>query len=252
MELKWIKMATDIFDNRKIRQLESLTGGDTTVVMWFKLLCLAGTVNDGGYLYLTKDIPYTEKMIATQFGRPIATVQKALRVFESFGMIEISDGMIRISNWEKYQNIEGMDKVREQNRLRKQLQREREKSECHVTGHADVTQCHATEKEIDIDNKKEKDIEKEKHQHGANKNVLLTDEEFEKLKAQFADYDKRIDNLSFYLASTGKSYKSHYMTILNWARKEEKTDKPKNGFRNFQERDNKSSYSELIERMRHG
>ena len=53
--------------------------------------------------------------------------------------------------------------------------------------------------------------------------MLLTDEEFEKLKVEFADYTERIERLSAYVASTGKSYKSHYATIRNWARKETPT-----------------------------
>ena len=63
---------------------------------------------------------------------------------------------------------------------------------------------------------------KKKNIYGTNQNVLLTDEEFEKLKTQFPDYQTKIDDLSFYLASTWKKYSSHYMTILNWARKESK------------------------------
>ena len=68
-----------------------------------------------------------------------------------------------------------------------------------------------------IDNKKPV-----KHKHGEYKNVLLTDEELDKLKSEYPDYSERIENLSSYIASTGKSYKSHYATIRNWARKEQK------------------------------
>lgn len=57
-----------------------------------------------------------------------------------------------------------------------------------------------------------------KHKYGEYKNVLLTDNELEKLKAEYADYLDRIERLSSYLASTGKTYKSHYATIRNWAR----------------------------------
>ena len=61
-----------------------------------------------------------------------------------------------------------------------------------------------------------------KHRHGTHGNVLLTDDELEKLESRFPDdWRRRIDDLSHYIGSTGKSYKSHYMTILNWARKEE-------------------------------
>ena len=66
----------------------------------------------------------------------------------------------------------------------------------------------------------------EKHFYGENQNVLLSDSELEKLKEAFpGDYEKRIEDLSFYIASTGKSYKSHYMTMLNWARMDQQRGK---------------------------
>jgi len=126
-EIKWIKIVTDIFDNRKIRQIESLPDGDTIIVIWFKLLCLAGIINDNGNIYITQEIPYTEETLSTQFNRPLKTIQLAMKTFQAFGMIEVIDDILKISNWENYQNIEGMERVREQNRIRKQRQREREK-----------------------------------------------------------------------------------------------------------------------------
>lgn len=126
-EIKWIKISTDIFDNRKIKQIEHMPEGDALIVIWFKLLILAGDTNDGGQVYLTQEIPYTEPLLANQFNKPLPLIQLALRTFEQFSMIEIIDDIIHISNWEKYQNIDGMEKIREQNRLRKQAQRERER-----------------------------------------------------------------------------------------------------------------------------
>lgn len=67
-----------------------------------------------------------------------------------------------------------------------------------------------------IDNKKPT-----RHKYGEYKNVLLTDEDIEKLKNEYPlDYEERIEKLSCYMASTGKSYKNHLATIRNWARKE--------------------------------
>ena len=117
-EVKWIKIVTDVFDNRKIRMIESLPDGDALIVIWFKILTLAGQVNEGGQLYISADIPYTEQLLANQFGRPITTVQLALRTFEQLGMIEVVDDIIRVSNWERYQNVDGMEKIREQGRKR--------------------------------------------------------------------------------------------------------------------------------------
>ena len=89
------------------------------------------------------------------------------------------------------------------------------------------------EKEIEkeIEKEKEKNIaspKPKKHKYGEYNNVLLTDEELEKLKTEYSDWEERIERLSSYVASTGKSYKSHYATIRNWARK----DKEKGGQQN--------------------
>ena len=132
-EIKWIKLSTDIFNNRKIRQIESMPDSDAILVIWFKILALSGTINESGMLMITKDIPYTDEMLANQFGRPLNTVRLALRTFEQFGMIEVTDNIFRVSNWEKYQNIDGMDKIREQNRIRKTRQSFWKKSHVTVT-----------------------------------------------------------------------------------------------------------------------
>lgn len=74
--------------------------------------------------------------------------------------------------------------------------------------------------------KKEKEYkeikENIKRKYGTFENVLLTDDELEKLKERFNDYEEKIDNLSSYIASKGAKYKSHYATILNWSRKDDK------------------------------
>lgn len=239
-DVKWIKLASDIFDNRKIRQIEALPDGDAIIVIWIKLLCLAGNINDCGLIYFTKEIPYTEEMMATQFGRPLQTVKMALQVFKSFKMIEIERDILHIANWERYQNIDEMDRIREQTRKRVQQHRQRVKQallDCNVTSNATVTQCNAIEEDKEKERDKEEDKEKEeskreeaaassrprpvKHKHGEYENVLLTDVEFEKLKAEFPnDWQQRIDNLSRYMKSKGTVYKDHLATIRNWARRD--------------------------------
>ena len=157
-DVKWIKIATDIFNNKKIRVIESMPEGDSIIVIWFKILMAAGIVNDEGNVYFTKEIPYTDQMLATVFNRPLTTIQLALRTFEEFGMIEIVNDVIHVSNWEKYQNVEGMERVREQTRLRVSRHRELKKIECNVTSNVTVTQGNATD--IDIEEDKERDKEK--------------------------------------------------------------------------------------------
>ena len=59
-----------------------------------------------------------------------------------------------------------------------------------------------------------------RHKYGQYSNVLLSDEDLDKLKSEFSDWEKRIERLSEYMASTGKSYKNHLATIRNWARRD--------------------------------
>ena len=234
-DVKWIKITTDMFDNRKIKHLRKLPEGNSIVLIWVMLLTMAGRCNSSGMIFLTENIPYTPKMLADELDFEESTVSLALQALENFNMIVTDNGVFTIAGWEEYQNIEGMDKIREQNRLAQQRSRARRKllqaSKENMSGdsHVTVTQSHATDIEEERDKEKEEDNnilspppkpKPTKHKYGEYNNVLLTDAELEKLKEEYPDYETRIDNLSGYLASTGKSYKSHYATIRNWARKD--------------------------------
>ena len=57
--------------------------------------------------------------------------------------------------------------------------------------------------------------------YGLYGNVFLTDKDMEKLRAEFpSDYDRRIEELSEYMASKGKTYRNHLATIRSWARRD--------------------------------
>lgn len=81
-----------------------------------------------------------------------------------------------------------------------------------------------TESDSDVPKENDKPVKKKKtkHKYGEYNNVLLTDEELEKLQVQFDDWSERIERVSEYVESTGKPYKSHYAVIRTWARKEER------------------------------
>lgn len=155
--VKWIKITTDIFDDEKILLIESLPESDAIIVIWFKLLCLAGKQNNKGVFMLNERIAYTEDMLATIFRRKTATVKMALEVFERFGMIETVDGVITIPNWGKHQN---MDKIEAKTEYMKgYMKNYREKQKALVCKTNSKTNSKANVSEADID--KEIDIDKE-------------------------------------------------------------------------------------------
>lgn len=108
-EVKWIKVTTDIFDDEKILLIESLPDADSIIVIWFKLLCLAGKCNNSGVFMMNDKIAYTESMLATIFRRKETTVRLALETFANFGMVEIIDNVITIPNWGKHQSVDKIE-----------------------------------------------------------------------------------------------------------------------------------------------
>lgn len=127
-EIKWIKVSTDIFDDEKMKLIDSLADRDIIFYVWIRLLVQAGKVNDNGLIYLTKDIKFTVEMLSTIFNRTIASVSNALEILSRFNMIEIfDDNIIKIVNWEKHQNIEGMERVRELGKMRARRKRAKDK-----------------------------------------------------------------------------------------------------------------------------
>ena len=90
-EIKWIKITTDMFDDEKIKVIDTLPDRDAVLVVWLKLLALAGKKNEGGLLFMSPKVPFTVEMLAAIFNRPVNTIRFALETFKNFGMIEIED-----------------------------------------------------------------------------------------------------------------------------------------------------------------
>ena len=165
-DVKWIKIVTDIFDDEKILLIESLPEADSIIVVWFKLLTLAGKQNNDGVFLMANRIPYTDEMLATIFRRNVNTVRLALRTFEQFGMVEIVDNVITIPNWNKHQSLDAYEKKKERDRLYMRERRAQQKaliekssdtsSDCKTTRSFDVVVSEEEGEEEKKEIKKEK------------------------------------------------------------------------------------------------
>lgn len=243
-EVKWIKVSTEMFNNnRKIKQIECMPEGDSILVIWLKLLLLAGNINDGGAIYLTPEIPYTDEMLANELRRPITTVRLALNTFQAFGMVEIIDDIMHLSSWEKYQSTDKLAEIREQNRLSQQRSRARKKA---LKGMSDdsqmtVTGCHALEEEgeerkrisfnhsctsgDDVENSVE-NSESQRELLGGTLGrglVMLSDEQIASLldKLSYDEFNKYVGIVAD-CEEKGQHFKkkTHYQAILDMAKKD--------------------------------
>lgn len=156
-EVKWIKITTDMFDNRKIKHLRKLPDGNNIVLIWVMLLTMAGRCNSNGMVFLTQNIPYTPKMLADELDFEENTVKLALQSLEQLEMIVMDNGFFTIPGWEEHQNAEALEKIREQNRIRKQKQREKQKIECVTEMSRDVSVTNLGSHATDIDKEEDKD-----------------------------------------------------------------------------------------------
>jgi predicted phage replisome organizer len=208
-DVKWIKITTSMFDDEKIKVIQKMPEGANILLIWIKLLVLAGKCNASGYIYLSETIPYTDEMLAIIFDMQLQVVRLALNTFEQFQMIEINGiNMIRILNWDKHQNIEGLDKIREQNRLRNQKYREKQKLLPNVT----VTSHDA----IDIDKELDKDKEKNSINGTSPPKKHFTPPTLEEVKAYCNERNNGVDAFKWHNHYTSNGWMVGKNKMKDW------------------------------------
>lgn len=235
LDIQWIKLSVRLFDNRKIKRLLSQPRGEEQLVFWLRLLCLSGQLNRDGALIFTEREPYTVEGLAVECDLPRTLVAEWLETFIAFGMMSKENGVYRITGWEKYQNVEGMERVREQTRARVRAYRERQQEACNVT----VTLRNAPEKEKEEEQEKNilslslaceesgKTLFARERLGGrlGQGVVMLSDAQIEDLLSRLS-----LDEFDHYVSAVAESEKKgkhfrkpHYQVILEMAAKDRKT-----------------------------
>ena len=234
-EIKWIKISTNIFSDEKVKMIKSLPGGKDILLVWFQLLALAGRTNNAGMIYFTPQMPYTEDMLAISFDESNATIKMALTTFVNFGMIEIDDNkIISIVNWEKHQNVEGMERVKKLNAERNKRYRERKKNqlllghdESNVTSNVTHDVTLTSHDALDIDIELDKELINNKKIYAKKSYaefVQMTEIEYNKLAQKFgkSQLDDCIERLDEWQTNQkpNKRKVDHYKTLNNWLKKD--------------------------------
>lgn len=131
-DVKWLKLMNNMFEDEKIEYIESLPDGDMILNVWIKTLCLASKCNDNGNLTITNELPYTTTLLAHKFKKTVTQIEYAFKIMQALGMVEVNNDILCVSNWCKYQNVDELERLKEQNRLRVAKCREKKK-ESNVT-----------------------------------------------------------------------------------------------------------------------
>lgn len=204
----WLKLKKDFFQQHQIKVLKALPNGRLYALIYLELLAESTTHN--GELRYSQMLPYDTVTLAAVIDEDKDNLEKAIETFVNLELVEIlDDGTIFMSEISRLIGSETGQTIR--------------KRESRLSMQGKLLVKNTQENRYKrLDNREQiKDI---KHKHGQYANVLLSDEEMEKLKTEFPnDYEQRIERVSEYCASTGRTYKNYLATIRAWARK----DRPK-------------------------
>ena len=132
-DVKWIRFKVGTFDGMSFKRIKKaqidgvVSLRDKLTAVWFELLDLGGKVNNQGFLINDELAFRSFQDIAIVLDRTEEEVEMCIKWFISERMMEITDDILMISNWNKYQNIDGLDKIRLQNRERQSRFKEKKK-----------------------------------------------------------------------------------------------------------------------------
>ena len=211
----YLKLKESYFDDDSIVLLESMQDGILYSYILLKLYLKS--LKHGGRLQLDESIPYTPQMIATITRQQIGTVEQAIKIFLQLGLMEqMPDGAFYMSNIELLigqSSTEG-----ERKRRARQANRIALNPGGQMSARCPDIRPPEIERELEIE--KERELEKGQTApaaFGHYRNVILSAGDLSELQSDFpAVWQEYIERLSEYMASTGKTYKSHAATIRRW------------------------------------
>ena len=213
----YLKLKESYFDDDAIVLLESMQDGILYSYILLKLYLKS--LKHGGRLQLDESIPYTPQMIATITRQQIGTVERAIKIFLQLGLMEqMADGAFYMSNIEL---LIGQSSTEGE---RKRRARQANRTALNPGGQMSAHCLDIRPPEIEIELEIEKELERELEKGhpapaalGRYQNVFLSDTELSELQTDFPNlWQEYIERLSEYMASTGKTYKSHAATIRRW------------------------------------
>lgn len=212
----WLKLKKDFFQQHQIKVLKSLPNGRLYALIYLELL--AESTSHDGELRYSQMLPYDIITLSAVIDEDKDNVEKAIETLINLELVEVlDDGTIYMR---EIQRLIGSETGSAQ---RQRIHREKVKNNQLVTM---SQKCHLEIRDKSIENR-DKNIDIcTRHKYGQYSNVLLSDEDIEKLKQEIPNYEEYIERVSEYVASSGKKYKNFLATIRNWYRKDQES-KPK-------------------------
>ena len=221
----YLKLKENFYNSETMVILESMQDGLLYSNLLLKMYLMS--LKSGGILMLNDHLPHTPQTIATFTRHQVGTVERALKVFLEFGLVEIlTDGAYYMAD---IQLLIGQSSTEAERKRAARLQNKALSAPRTNGGHLSDIRPPEIELELEKEIEIKREIEKGRpaRAYGRYQNVFLTDEELADLQASFPTvWGQYIEKLSEYMASTGKRYQSHAATIRRWAGEDAKKAAP--------------------------
>ena len=221
----YLKLKENFYNSETMVILESMQDGLLYSNLLLKMYLMS--LKSGGILMLNDHLPHTPQTIATFTRHQVGTVERALKVFLEFGLVEIlTDGAYYMADIQLLigqSSTEGERKKKERMRLKRQkLLPSGGVDICPPYSQGDICPPEIRDKRLDIRDKENRECVGTPA-YGRYQNVFLTDDELTELQKELpALWQTYVDRLSEYMASTGKQYQNHAATIRRWAAEDRK------------------------------
>lgn len=242
----WLKLKEEFFQDKEVKKLRKIAGGDTYTVIYLKLMLLS--LKSDGRLYFDgiEDTFYEE--LALEIDEDAENVRITLMYLEKMGLLQLkSDDEMYLTQMDTLilSESESAQRVRKHRAKMKQLELGETKPLIEEKPTTDIVEEENEDTEVlpindsetdsntdtDTEPKKEKDTKKKKkeakHEYGAYSHVKLTDTEYTKLCNEYGeDAVKRgIDNVDKYCQMHGRTYKDYNLVLRSWGIKSPKLPK---------------------------
>lgn len=227
----YLKLKENFYNSETMVILESMQDGLLYSNLLLKMYLMS--LKSGGILMLNDHLPHTPQTIATFTRHQVGTVERALKVFLEFGLVEIlTDGAYYMADIQLLigqSSTEGERKKKERMRLKRQkLLPSGGVDICPPYSQGDICPPEIRDKRLDIRDKSIENRERDKtHAYGRYRNVFLSSAELAELQTELPSlWEQYIERLSEYMESSGKGYKNHAATIRRWANADKKKEEP--------------------------
>ena len=227
----YLKLKENFYNSETMVILESMQDGLLYSNLLLKMYLMS--LKSNGVLLLNDYLSHTVQTIATFTRHQVGTVERALKIFQEFGLVEIlTDGAYYMSDIQLLigqSSSEGERKKKERMRLKRQnLLPSGGTDICPSNGRVDKCPPILEYRDKEI---RDKSIENREgdmaHAYGRYRNVFLSSAELAELQTELLTlWEQYIERLSEYMESSGKGYKNHAATIRRWANADKRKEEP--------------------------